>query len=43
MKYNYLYEEASKNNPFKLEPKFIIPTIISFGDDEPELWISTKH
>ena len=32
------YEEASNNNPFKLEPKFIIPTIISFGDDEPELW-----
>ena len=32
------YEEASNNNPFKLEPKFIIPTIISFGDDEPDLW-----
>ena len=31
-------KEARDNNPFKLKPKFIVPAIISFGDDEPELW-----
>ena len=32
------HDEARDNNPFKLKPQFIVPTIISFGDDEPDLW-----
>ena len=30
--------EAKKNNPFRLTPKLIVPTIISYGENEPNLW-----
>ncbi len=32
------YKEAKKNNPFNQKPKFIVPTIISYGANEPSLW-----
>ena len=31
-------EEAKKNDPHRMIPKIIIPTIISYGEKEPELW-----
>ncbi len=31
--------EAENNNPFNIIPKTLIPTIISYGNDEPRLWI----
>ncbi|RPH03246.1 MAG: alpha/beta hydrolase [Alphaproteobacteria bacterium TMED93] len=31
-------EEAIKNNLFKLKPLYVVPTIISYGKNEPTLW-----
>ena len=36
-------KEARKNNPLKLKPIFKVPTILSYGKNEPSLWIEQSY
>ena len=35
--------EATKNNPFKHKPLLKVGTIISYGENEPSLWIEQSY
>ena len=37
------HKEAIKNNPFKHKPLLKVPTIISYGENEPSLWIEQSY